>query len=322
MTDLKSPEALQNNHQGDIVVTDPHLEAELEARFDRDRVGALINDYLENGIEGVNLREQLADRQFVVAYIDADSPYADIPRSVETEVFADAFKQSLGQVYEDYGKYDAKTTFATVMDVSLDVPRAAGVLRIIDFDPNLGFKDVNDLLVDEPENPWIEEIKNGYFEEGEAYDEATAWKRLGARVGADIKLDESLDIATHASAKEYRGKNGAMDGVSMLFFHACVRYSEAIGANNLLAIFDLPPLANLQQFGNPFELYEGLEPHPYGGPFPTIPAFCVLKEGLQRIKENDEDVWSVMTKGALLDTMALLPSEYLPEIYSDEAVNK
>jgi hypothetical protein len=306
-------------------LADPLQEAELEARFAPERIGRLANDFLDNGT-ATNLRELAGDRQFVVAYIPSDSPYADIPRSVETQVFAKTFGYTLTEIVKDYGKYDPVSTYAAVIDISTEVPTAAGALRICEFDPSLGFKDVNDLVTDDPENPWIDEIKAGYFAPGEVYDPGVAWERLGRQACRDIadvdflKLDESLDIATHASAEGYNGANGNMGSVSLQFYHACLRNALARKSQNLLAIFDIPPLKNLQQFGDPFRTYEHLKPHPYGGPYDTVPAFCVIQEGMQRIRDNNAYVGDVFINGKDIDKHSLLPKEYQPDIYSDEAV--
>lgn len=131
---------------------------------------------------------------------------------------------------------------------------------------------------------------------------------------------ESVDIATHASAASHRGKRGALDGVSMLFYHACIRYALATRRANLLAIFDLKPLANLQQFGNPFDVYHGLTPKPYGGPYDTLPAAGIIEEGMQRIRAFNAAVGHVFFDGVGLRDTALLPMEYDPERHSDEAI--
>lgn len=294
-------------------------EAKLEARFGEDRIGELCRDFIEGGI-GFNARETLDGRQFLVAYIPADSTFSDIPRAVETNVFSKTFRMPRAQVLKDYGKYDPSTTFIAVIDANQQKPAAAGALRIIEFDPNLGFKDVNDLVVDDVSNPWIDEIKSNYFDQNEDYDPMTAWQRLGEAEGVDLRLDESFDIATHASADGYRGKHGSMDSASMLFYHACLRFAQAKRIKNLLAIFDLPPFKNLQQFGEPFDTYKGLSPHPYGGPYDTIPAYCRIAESLKRVYSFNEDIGNLFNKAKGLNTLALLPNEYQPDLYSDRAV--
>ncbi len=293
------------------------LDQELAARFAPERIGELCTRFMEEGL-GFDATAMLGDRQFLVAYIPAESEFADIPRSTETTVFSKAFKLPLSEVYLDYGAYDSASTFAAVIDMKAETPAAAGALRITRPGPK-GFKDVNDLVIDDPQNPWIDELKTGYFAEGEAYDPMIAWQRLGAAEGVDLQLEESLDIATHASAEAYSGKHGDINSVSMLFYHACLRYALAHGSKNLLAIFDIPPLENLQQFGDPFDTYSGLQPHPYGGPYPTVPAFCVIERGIQRIAAKNAYVASVFAAGADLHKMALLPNEYTPQ-YSNEVL--
>jgi hypothetical protein len=296
------------------------VEGDLRQSFDPSHIATLCEQFLYEGTP-CDLRSLARGRQFVVAYIAAESPFADIPRSVEATVFSDTFRLSLNKVIDDYGAYDVASTFAAVIDISGATPAAAGALRMIDYQNDLGFKDVNDLVVDDPSNPWIAEIKDQYFAVGEAYEPSTAWSRLGIRAcGKELVGRESLDIATHASAAAYRGQRGALDGVSMLFFHACVRYALATGKANLLAIFDLPPLANLQQFGDPFRTYEGLGPHSYGGPYDTLPAFCIIEEGMRRMREFNPAVCQVFVDGIGLKDIALLPSEYQPELHSDEAI--
>jgi hypothetical protein len=294
-------------------------EQELAERFAPERIGEMSLKLMQEVI-GSDARSILGDRQFFVAYIDADSEYADIPRSTESIVFSEVFEEPLVKVVADYGKYDPGSTFVTVIDMQPKVPVAAGALRITHDHTPRGFKDVNDLVEESPSNPWYEEIIKGYFGKDEAYDPDLAWARLGQEEGVDLKLGESHDIATHASAKEYRGKHGDLNGVSMLFYHACLRYAMSRNAKNLLAIFDIPPLDNLQQFGKPFDIYKGLDSHSYGGPYPTLPAFCVIERGMQRIRDNNADVGKVFIDGALLDGSALIPNEYNTEEFSDRAV--
>lgn len=307
--------------------TDPsRLEAEqrLEERFSDESLHDLCSRFIDGGA-GIELRSKINGRQFVVAYIEADSEFGDIGRSVETRVFADYFadpdtETPLLDTVEDYSKYDEESVYACVIDVSGDIIKPAGALRILSYKEGLGFKDVNDLIEDSPSNPWLEEIKDRYFDKGEAYDPSVAWKRLGEVACVDIVLEDSLDIATHASAEDYRGKRGEMDSVSMLFYHACLRYTLAKEKKNLLAIFDLPPFANLQQFGDPFDTYEGVTPHPYGGPYDTIPAYCVVDKGMEKIRQHDPLVGSVFIDGLGLGDIALMPNEYEPQKYSNEAV--
>lgn len=315
-----APRELVFSTEAQYLLGDDQLEQELEARLSPEHLTALTSDYLE-GTFGMDWRKQLGDRQYVVAYIPGTDPYSDIGRSVETEVFSESFKLSKGEVVRDYGKYDEASTFVCVIDASTDEPKPVGSLRVTEHKPGLGVKDINDLVVDSPDNPWIDEIKKHHFAPDEQYDPWLAWERLAKSMGVDLSVENTLDVASHAAVGEYRGKNAEIDSVSMLFYHACLRFALAHKKESLLAIYDLKPLANLQQFGDPFDTYDGLEPHPYGGPYDTIPAFCVIKDGMQRIRNKDAFVGSIFIDGATLGAIALMPNEYAPEQYSNEAVN-
>jgi len=307
---LKFPNSEVGEAQTDF--NDPELEQTLAQRFGQERIGQLCLDYFTDEL-GIDVSELAHGREYLVAYIPADSKYSDIPRAVETIEFAEYFKLSKAEVLHDYGAYDAASTFVSVIDISRSVPVSAGVVRMVDYDPAVGFKDVNDLLVDDPKNPWIQEIKDGYFAKDEIYDPVTAWQRLGELEGVYLDLEDSIDVATHASAEAYRGRRGAINGVSMLFYHACLVRAKQLKKNNLLAIFDLPPLENLQQYGSPFNTYRHLSPHPYGGDGDTIPAFCDIKVGEKRMRKFDEGIGRVFIDGEGLDINAIMPDEYTAE---------
>lgn len=311
-----------------VVTPEEDYERELENRFSPEVQDSLAREFLENKFTK-NWQRLVGDRQFVVALVEAEGPYGDLGRSVETLVFAEAFEQGsetpLSNVVHDYGKYDAGSVFTTVIDVSTPLITPAGELRIAKYDPRnpgFGYKDLNDLVADSSDNPWLQEIKEAYFHEGEIYDEALALQRLFANVGMDVDLTKVHDISTHAAHKQYRDKRGGIDGPSMMFFHQCQREAVVDGAQALAAIFDVKPLANVQQFNNPFDTYAGLNPHPYGGPGDTMPAICDIQRSLFRIPRSDESglVGGVFVRGDGLGELALMPSEYEPEKYSNDAL--
>lgn len=294
----------------------PHLT--IDERFAESRIADLCNEFIEKGSD-MDLRELIGDRQYLVAFIPAQSRFADIPRAVESTVFAEAFGQARDEVTATYNRYDPISTFVSIMDVSTDSPKTAGVARISSYDPEIGFKDRDDFIGDYPENPWLKSIKDQYFKSGESYEPETAWQRLQERAGVELDLYDSLDIPTHAVMKEFRGKHGAMDGTSMLVFHACMRYALATNKSNLLAIFDEKPFENLQQFGEPFDTYQGIGAELYAGPYPAIPAFCKLARAETRIRGHDKEVGRAFVDGYMLNQLAVLPGEYMPK-YSNKAV--
>lgn len=296
---------------------DPKLEAELTERFSAERIGALCNEFLEIGT-GINLKEQLNGRPFVVSYIDGESPYSDLPRQVETTVFSTYFKMPLSEVYKKYSeKDDPQSTFVCVIDVTdPDRPKPVGALRMVEYKRENGHKDLRDLVIDEewdPEtlegNPWLEEIKTQYFASNEKYDPQTAISRLLAATGENIDLNDTIDVTSHAVIEEARGNAASIDSPTMLFFHACLDEALRKGAKNLVAIFDEKPFENIQQFGEPFSTYEGLGRHPYDGPGNTVPAYCVLEKGMKKIDDFDIGTGDVFIRGKGLEATALMPKE-------------
>lgn len=314
-------------------------EEALAERYSSGEIASLGLRFLRHKF-GRNWKKAVDGRQYVVAYIGADDEFSDLGRSVESQTFGYEFysdevkkhgktnkaprRYPLLGADEDYRPYDPGTVFATVLDVSREGgPVSAGSLRIIEHVEGVGHKDLNDFVADDPKNPWLDEIKAQHFAEDEPYDPMVAWQRLGAAEGVNLDPKRSLDIATHASALEYRGRHGDLDGPSMLFFHACLRYALAhpeVG-ENLLAIFDMNPYQNVQQYGGPFDTYRGITPQKYGGEGLTIPAFCIIERALERIPLTPTPgVGEAFVGGGILRLMALLPNDSEPDVYSNRAV--
>jgi len=294
------------------------LAQDLEARFAPEHLSALTDEFLEKGTN-VNLKELAGDRKYVVGIIPATSAYADVARSVEVMKFAKVFKRSWTDVYQDYAPYDEASTFLAVIDVQGDKPMPVGAMRFIEPGHEIPLKSVHDLVVDDPANPWIDEIKTNYFDADEPYDAVTAWDRLCQRAGIDLNLAETMDVATIASLK-VNGKRSELRAISLALYHSCVHYAKAQGAKNLVSIQDLAPFRLLQGYGDPFDTFEGLEPHPYGGPDDTVPAFCNIDEGIRRIRNKDAFTGHVFADGFGLTKEYLFFDEYDPARYSNEAI--
>jgi hypothetical protein len=96
----------------------------------------------------------------------------------------------------------------------------------------------------------------------------------------------------------------------MLFYHACMRYTLVNNIKSYLAIYDLPPLNAFQRLGEPFRTYPNLQPRPYGGPFDTIPAFSIVNELIQKIKNKRQEVIAAFILGTYIDEFALLPGDF------------
>ena len=294
------------------------LENELDIRFDPYRLSALGEKYLEQGV-GFDISEMIGERKFVVGIVPATSEFADLAKSVETIRFAKQFKRSKSEVYREYEKTDEDSLLIFTLDVQGCETKPAGALRMIGYSDGKLQKSIQDLVVDDVDNPWIDEIKELHFANGETYDQNVAWKRLCKSIGVELKPEESYDVATVANHEEY-SSNGSIDGVSLSLYHTCLRLALASNIKNLVSIQDIRPLGILQSFGDPFDTFPGLNPHPYGGPYDTIPAVSFLEDGMQRIRDNDEFMGSVFIDGLGLSDEFLLPDEYLPHYFSNRAV--
>jgi hypothetical protein len=291
-------------------------ELELVERFQAERLHRLSAEFLEReGLVG-----KIEGKEFVVGLIKATDELSDIARSVETKVFSDRFSRSLSEVDAEYKKQDELSTFLALIDVTdRDNLKPMGALRIIESDNELGLKSINDFVADTPDNPWIDEVKQLHFTPEEGYDPIVAWNRLCQRVGVTLKPEETFDIATLAVLPEY-ASSGSLDGASIGLYHSCLRYSFARGIKNFMSIQDLRPLEIIQAFGEPFETFPGIKPHPYGGPFDTIPAYAVFETGLKKIRDYDALIGQVLIDGVGLENQFLLLQEQNPEIYSNKVL--
>lgn len=299
---------------GDVV---PNSQEDLNRRFNPERIAALTQDFLENGT-GINLKEAAGERQYVVAYVNGDSQYADLGRVVETKVFSNWFEMPEPEVVEKYGGvYDPLSTFVCVFDLHEENPRPVGALRMVNYSPEGWFKDIRDFVAS-PDSPWLEDIKAAYFAEGEAYDPQVAWDRMLAANG-DTPLDPATtyDVTSHSVMPGY-GSHASDGGVSILFFHACMRWGMAQGKEDIVAIFDIKPFENLDALGGPFNAYKNIPDRAYDGPGLTRPAYCNLKVAEERFFAAGLGEYFVEGQG--MQTTALLPDEYQPELYSNAAV--
>lgn len=297
---------------------DTSLDEHLTERFDANRLSSLGSKFLQYGM-GYDIEQMIGERKFVVGIVPAECEFADLARSVETIRFAKQFKRSLTEIYKEYQLTDSESKLIFTLDVSGNEAKTAGSLRMIGYKDGKLQKSIKDLVMNDPSNPWIDEIKSIHFHGDEEYSEHEAWSRLAGSLGIELRPEESYDVATVANHEEY-SSNGSLDGVSISLYHTCLRLALVDGYKNLVSIQDIRPLGILQAFGNPFDTFPGLKPHPYGGPFDTIPAVSYLADGMQRIRNHDEFMGQVFIDGLGLSEEFLMPDEYLSNQFSNRAV--
>src|SRR5262245_35122566 len=83
-------------------------------------------------------------RRFCCYRLSSDSPYSDIARTIECKVFDDFFGNSPDVMTEQYGPYEAQSSFLLVVDRRAQRP--AGALRIIASSPHRGLKTLEEIV--------------------------------------------------------------------------------------------------------------------------------------------------------------------------------
>ncbi|WAC90214.1 hypothetical protein [Mycobacterium sp. Aquia_213] len=154
----------------------------------------------------------------VVCYrVSGRSPYSDIGRAVECQVFRDAFPgNDAAFMTREYGPYEGASFFFLSVDREKKTP--VGALRIIRYSP-AGLKTLNDLA--RPDSPV----------------QLTA---AAIQCGHQIDTFESVwDIGTFAILSDYR-RSGA--SVSLQLYRGMYATALEEGIDHLIAIFDKLPL--------------------------------------------------------------------------------
>jgi hypothetical protein len=288
-------------------------EAKLWARFREERLRNIALDFLENGPYG-DIRDKVAGKQFATVVISAsDSRFADLGKGPETRVFADYFIRTHKAVYDEYAAHDHNSDFIVELDVSdIDNPFPAGAMRMIHGKTINDLKSIKDFVADEPSNPWRQELEEMLFKPGEEYSPEEAWKRLCERNDVNLDPAESVDVATLAVFPKY-GRRERLNGVSIALYHGCYVFSAG---KNLITIQDVVPFKRLQDHAQPFDTFDGVKQHPYGGPYDTIPAYSVPAESVPRVRRNSKFVANLILDGmgnSKKDTLSL--QELDPETY-------
>jgi hypothetical protein len=195
-------------------------------------------------------------------FLDGD-PAAEIARSVEREVFLEAFGNTAELLATEYGPYEPSSLFVCVVDHR--ARRPAGAMRLIVPTPGgPGLKSLNDL-----EPTWGAP--------------ATA---LLSRLGIAPPPGGMWDIATLAVAPAYR--TAAATGlVSLGLYQSVVRTAGAAGIEWLCAILDVTVFRMTRaKFAGPFDPIT--DPRPYLGSPSSVPVTCDLVAWRARLSGRDQ----------------------------------
>jgi hypothetical protein len=180
------------------------------------------------------------DGRFGCYRIADSSPYSDLARAVECEVFQEFFGNDPEVMTEAYANYETHSTFLLAVDRKLEQP--AGALRIIS-NSATGLKTLNDIAEAPLSLP-------------------TAKVRLHHGIG---DLDACWDVGTLAVLRDYRGQASDHYVSTMLYG---LFYDEAVrqGIEHVVTILDKHAYKQLTEvLGVPFVPIAGSEPFNYLG---------------------------------------------------------
>ncbi len=189
--------------------------------------------------------------EYVCYRFEGDSPYANIGRTLEQQIFNEAFPEhphTPEEMHKEYGAYEAASTFLISFDTETHQP--AGVIRIIKNSP-AGLKTLNDLA--KPADGEVE-IRDWQLDTDEFM------KAYGIE-----SLDDCWDIGTLGVLKERR--SSAMK-VSMQLYRALYAsiMDQESGVVHGVSIIDEKALGQLKKYmGLPMRRVPGTTPFTYLG---------------------------------------------------------
>jgi hypothetical protein len=223
--------------------------------------------------------------RFEFTIVGPDDPLADEARAVEETAFDEFFENDPEQLEEEYGPYEAASTFLVCRDTESD--RVTGVMRFIR-NSDAGLKSLNDLET----KPWhrpVDEVLRA--------------------TGLDLDLDKTIDIATFAILPEYRGTNSPEGAFTRaILFHGLCTYTMETGAEAWVTIIDNAARDVVQVWaGAPFHQYQDvlqhapLAPMPYLGSKSSTPMWATMEEFIPRLRRDNPDIAAAYFDGKGLD---------------------
>lgn len=173
------------------------------------------------------------DRRFVCYRIDSGSPFANIGRSIEREVFESKFGNAADVMAAEYGPYDPPQYSTFFLSIDHNAGNSAGVARMIHNSP-AGMKTLNDLTG--RCSPIPGEIETEHFQ---------------AHHGV-VDLDSCWDHATLAVREQYRHA-GSYAGLSVQLHRASYISAIEFGIDHVVSILDERALTQIRDYlGVPF----------------------------------------------------------------------
>ena len=192
------------------------------------------------------------DKRFCCYRIAGDSPYADIARTIECKVFDDFFGNSPDIMTEQYGPYEAQSSFLLVVDRRAQRP--AGALRIIEASAHRGLKTLEDIK----QGPLFMPTST-VLEHHNISDLSRCW-----------------DVGSVAVLKEYRGQTHD-HMISTTLYGRLHMQAASDGIEHFTAILDSHAFSQIVNvFGVPFVPIVDTRPFPYLGSESNLAAYCYV----------------------------------------------
>ncbi|GAA3336457.1 hypothetical protein GCM10020358_08690 [Amorphoplanes nipponensis] len=175
--------------------------------------------------------------RFVTAVVGPDSDLAAVGRSLERQVFTEAFGNDAAVMAAEYGPYEAASLFFLVIDRRRGVP--AGVARMIE-SRGAGVKTVDD-----------------------------APQHIGADVATILAAhgmtgEKVWDCATLAVLPQYRGGRSSLL-VSTMIYRTFLVLGRRHGVRHAVSMLDRGAYRNLRMIGVPMRTLAGSGPFEYLG---------------------------------------------------------
>lgn len=204
--------------------------------------------------------------------LEGIDPYADIARTIERQVFEDAFGNTTDTMERAYGPYEQQSMFFVAIDRTLDEPVPSGVLRIIKNGPR-GLMTVNDLA----ESQGVEIGQRAEFIE-----------QIKAYHGIS-DLDECWDIGTVAVLDQYRLDRGHLTSVQL--YRGMHVAGMTADIKHYFSMIDVDARRILvRMLGIPFEPLAGSGPMEYMDSSETYPVYGNAEEFLKSANRKKAEV--------------------------------
>jgi Acetyltransferase (GNAT) domain len=228
------------------------------------------------------VREGRGETPFGLYVITADEPASELARTIERDVFYEAFGNTPDLLAAEYDRYEDASVFLCVVDHARRA--AAGMLRLVT--PSAGgFKSLYDL-----ERLW-----------GITPDD------LAARHGVDLDLSSLMDMATLAVPPDYRG--AASSGlVATVLYQGLGRMSLDHDLKWYIAILDQIVLRQINRpFGRPLTPIPGTEPMRYLDSPSSQPVYIDCLDYRARVGLLDPKMYAMLFAGVGLESVVSQP---------------